>query len=498
MRVEVVAAPVRYPRTPLLILFLVALVPVVGLTTLLLWSDTKADEHELIESGSPASDTPDDVDPGPPTPLLTTALMTYRRTPNEVAAVANLNALADQVDPIYGYLDERSCSSVSVNGQHVTGINETTPVIPASNQKLLVAAAALEILGPDFTFATRVTGPAPVDGVIDGDVVIVGGGDPLLTSSDYPIADDSDPVINATTFDQLADQLVAAGVTRINGSVLGDGSRYDDEYEVDSWGEGVAGVEAGPYDALMVNDSRAVGRRGKQPDPNEAAAREFVRLLGDRGVTVNGGWDAGVADPAAVELASISSVPLDAVVAEMLTTSDDNTAELLLKELGVAVSASGTRAAGLNALSSTLSSLGIPMDGVRPVDGSGLSLDNRVTCAAILAVLQRSVGSPLQAGLPIAGQTGTLAAEFVDTSVAGRLVAKTGSLGNEPVISDPPSVKALSGYLPAPNGDVIEFTMILNSPDIALDGRYQPLWLALAERLETYPAGPDLADLSPR
>jgi D-alanyl-D-alanine carboxypeptidase/D-alanyl-D-alanine-endopeptidase (penicillin-binding protein 4) len=82
--------------------------------------------------------------------------------------------------------------------------------------------------------------------------------------------------------------------------------------------------------------------------------------------------------------------------------------------------------------------------------------------------------------------------------VAGRLVAKTGTLGNEPVISDPPSVKALSGYLPVANGDVIEFTMILNSPDIALDGRYQPLWVALAERLDTYPAGPDLAELSPR
>jgi D-alanyl-D-alanine carboxypeptidase/D-alanyl-D-alanine-endopeptidase (penicillin-binding protein 4) len=498
MRVEVVAAPVRYPRTPLLALFLVALVPAVGLIGLLLWSDTRADEYESVESGSPAPAAPTGVDPGPPTPALTTSLMSYRRAPSVVASVANTNALADEVDPVYGYLDERSCSSVSVNGRHVTGINETTSVIPASNQKLLVAAVALEVLGPEFTFTTRLTGPAPVEGVIDGDVVIVGGGDPLLTSSDYPIANDSDPAINVTTFDQLADQLVAAGVTRINGSVLGDGSRYDDEYEVDSWGEGVAGVEAGPYDALMVNDSRTLGRSGKQPDPNAAAAREFVRLLGERGITVSGGWDAGVADPAAAELASIQSAPLDAVVAEMLTTSDDNTAELMLKELGVADSAIGTRTAGVSALSRTLASWGVPMDGVRAVDGSGLSLDNRVTCAAILAVLQRAAGSPLQAGLPIAGQTGTLAQEFVGTPVAGRLVAKTGTLGNEPVISDPPSVKALSGYLPVANGDVIEFTMILNSPDIALDGRYQPLWVALAERLDTYPAGPDLAELSPR
>ena len=506
-----VAPPVRYPRTPLLMLFLIALVPVVGLTILLLWSDTKADEYESIdtdidtsipsESGTsipsdPGSGTAGEA--GTPSAALPTSLLTYRRVPGAVAALANVNELAEQVEPVYGYLDERSCSSVSVNGRHVTGLNETVPVIPASNQKLLVAAVALEMLGADFRYTTRLAGPPPVEGVIDGDVYLIGGGDPLLTSSDYPIANDSQPAINVTTFDQLADALVAAGVTRINGSVLGDGSRYDDEYEVDTWGEGVAGVEAGPYDALMVNDSRAVGRSGRQADPNEAAAREFVRLLGDRGVTVTGDWGIGVADPAAADIASIQSAPLDAVIAEMLTTSDDNTAEMLLKELGVADTAMGTRVAGLNALDRTLRTWGVPMEGVRPLDGSGLSLENRVTCAAMMAVLERSVGTPIQAGLPIAGQTGTLAQEFLGTPVAGRLLAKTGSLGNPPVTADPPSVKALSGYLPAENGDVVVFTMILNSPDIALDRKYEPLWLALAERLDTYPAGPDIADLSPR
>ena len=248
----------------------------------------------------------------------------------------------------------------------------------------------------------------------------------------------------------------------------------------------------------MVNDARSIGRPGRSADPNEAAAREFVRLLGERGVTVGGDWGVGVADPAATEIASIQSAPLEAVVAEMLTTSDDNTAELMLKELGIADTALGTRTAGLNALDRTLRSWGVPMDGVRPLDGSGLSLANRVTCAAILAVLEHSEGTPLQAGLPVAGRSGTLAEEFLGVSVEGRLVAKTGSLENQPVASDPPSVKALSGYLPMPNGDVIDFVFILNSPDIALDQKYQPLWVALAERLDTYPAGPELAELSPR
>ncbi len=205
--------------------------------------------------------------------------------------MANANELADQVDPVYGYLDERSCSSVSVNGRHVTGVNETTPVIPASNQKLLVAAVALELLGADFRYTTRVAGPPPVDGVDRRRRVpdrrrrpapdVVGLSRSPTTASRRSTSRRS--TSSPTPWS-------AAGVTRINGSVLGDGSRYDDEYEVDTWGEGVAGVEAGPYDALMVNDSRAVGRSGRQADPNEAAARELVRLLDARGITVSGGF----------------------------------------------------------------------------------------------------------------------------------------------------------------------------------------------------------------
>ena len=148
MRVEVVAGPMRYPRTPLLMLFLDR--PRSGRRT----DDAAAlVRHRRRTSTRPSRAAPEPSSPtggddGTPSPVLSTSLLTYRRAPGEVAAIANANELADQVDPVYGYLDERSCSSVSVNGRHVTGINETVPVIPASNQKLLVAAVALEMLGP--------------------------------------------------------------------------------------------------------------------------------------------------------------------------------------------------------------------------------------------------------------------------------------------------------------------------------------------------------------
>ena len=66
----------------------------------------------------------------------------------------------------------------------------------------------------------------------------------------------------------MADRVVAAGVTVVRGNVLGDGTRYDDEYFAPDWGVGVAGLEAGPYDALLVNDSRVLGedRRGDNPN----------------------------------------------------------------------------------------------------------------------------------------------------------------------------------------------------------------------------------------
>ncbi len=502
MPFDLVAAPVRYPRTPLLLLILVALIPIAGLTMLLMWSDTKADEYEAFTADDAAATTTTIAGAAPAAaPVvapLRTGLLDYRRIPGAVGGVSSANALAEQVEQIYGYVGDRSCAAVSVNGRHVTGTHETTPVMPASNQKLITAAVALDVLGPDYRYVTRVTGPPAVDGVIDGDVYLIGGGDPLLTSSDFPLDRDLEPAFNVTSLDALADAFVAAGITRINGSLIGDGTRYDDEFFVDGWGDDVKVVEAGPYDALLVNDSRTVGRAAVQADPNEAGARELVRLLQARGIRVGGTWASGVADPAAAEIASVQSAPLSDVVAEMLTTSDDNTAEMMLKEIGFATAGQGTRAAGLNAVDQRLRTWGVPMDGVRPIDGSGLSLDDRTTCAAMLAVLQHSAGGPVAAGLPVAGRTGTLVGEFVGTSVEGRLIAKTGTLGNPPDNADPPAVKALSGYLPAKNGDSIEFVLILNEPDITTDNKYQPLWLALAERLDSYPAGADPAALGPR
>ena len=497
MRVDVVPAPVRYPAGPFAALIAILSVPVVALTMLLLWSDDQADQHEAARalrteqpSAAPAESTP-------PAPALVTPLLTYRRAPAQVTTAGDDHELAEAMEELAFFVDERSCLAVSVDGRTVFAHNADVPVIPASTNKLLVAAVASEVLGSTYVFTTSVVAPPVIDGEIDGDVHLVGGGDPLLISEDFPTDADRYPEFNTTSLDDLADAVVASGVTRIRGSVLGDGSRYDDEFFIASWGAGVASVEAGPYDALVVNDSRTLGRSGRQPDPNDAAAREFVRLLRERGVGIDDGWGTGIADPTLPVLASIQSQPLPDIVTEMLTTSDNDTAEMLLKELGVADRGEGTVLAGLDVVDRTLRSWGVPMDGVRLADASGLSSDNRLTCAALLAVLQRVAGGPVAAGLPVAGRSGTLAEEFLGTAMDGRLIAKTGTLGNPPDDLDPPAAKGLAGYVGTSAGSTIEFVLVLNGPTIDEQDIYTPYWGALGDRLAAYPEGPDPATVSP-
>ena len=126
----------------------------------------------------------------------------------------------------------------------------------------------------------------------------------------------------------------------------------------------MAYVDAGPIGGLVVNDGIVVGRSARQRDPGEAAAHEFTRLLQDRGVSVSGGWQAGPLDPAVPVIASIESPPLATIVSDMLTRSDNDTAEMLVKELGFSLAQPGTTESGLEVLEQTVTSWGAPMGNV--------------------------------------------------------------------------------------------------------------------------------------
>jgi D-alanyl-D-alanine carboxypeptidase/D-alanyl-D-alanine-endopeptidase (penicillin-binding protein 4) len=472
----------------MVVLVIAAAIPALILLAIAQWAGGQAgatdDAVPAVDPAAPATTAP------PPSGALNTGLLSFRRASSKLSRDLNMAAFQQGVQPLMDSVGDRSCAAISLDGELVGEKNIDTVVLPASTMKILVAAVALDVLGDDFRYTTRVMGPTPSAGVINGDVYLVGGGDPLLSGDWYPQSDlDRFPAFNTTSLDELARNLAAAGVTQINGDVLGDGSRYDDELYAPGWGADVNGIEAGPYDALLVNDARVLGDEQRSNDPNQAGAREFVRILGEQGIAVTGGAGTGTAPGGAAELASVQSQPLPAVIAEMLTNSDNNTAELMLKEIGLTASGAGTREAGAAAIAATLAGWGIDTNGLVVADGSGLSTDDRITCRTMIAVLQHAgFASAVGQGLAIGGETGTLNDVFGDTSVAGRIRGKTGTLNNVPYDQDPPAVKALAGYLPVDGGGAIEYTLLLNGGIITDQSEYRPIWAELVNALTSFPA----------
>ena len=323
-------------------------------------------------------------------------------------------------------------------GQAVFSRNATLPLIPASNEKLAVTYAALTALGPGFTIETDVLGQgAQVGSTWQGSLVLKGYGDPTLSASDLAA---------------LAQQVRDAGIDHVTGSVLGDESWFDTRRTAEGWKASFYIDESPPLSALIV-DRGLVGRWTSR-NPALSAAQLFRAALVRAGVAVGQGAAVGVADAEAVPIGEVDSPPLSRIVRFMDRYSDNFTAEMLLKELGAVQATNGTTAAGSGVVTGLLSEAGVPMDGVRIVDGSGLSLLDRMTTHSLVSLLVAMWDDPgvrpeLLASLPIAGRTGTLHARMRQTAAAGVVRAKTGSTSNS---------SALSGFV----GDRYVFSILEN------------------------------------
>jgi D-alanyl-D-alanine carboxypeptidase/D-alanyl-D-alanine-endopeptidase (penicillin-binding protein 4) len=430
---------------------------------------------------------------------LTTPLLSVRRTPAVLARDVSLAAFTTEAEGFLPMIDGTSCVALSVDGQMVASKNADLPLRPASNVKIITAAVALEVLGAGHTYTTEVRGSAQ-GGVVTGDLYLVGGGDPLLSSSWWKGPNTKYPPFNVTPIESLAQSIHDAGITQINGAIIGDASRYDDEWYAPTWTKDVRFTEGGPVSALLVNDSREANDTSSN-DPVVGSATVLTNALRDVGVTVTGQPSAGSAPADLPVVASVVSQPLPAILQEMLTTSDNNTAEMVLKEIGHKAVGAGTREAGLGVVMQTLQQWGIPTDGVTLVDGSGLSDENRLTCDTLLEVMQhQSIDDPIGQGMAVAGQTGgTLDDAFVGTDLEGVLRGKTGTLYNyADGTGGKPAAKSLSGYVPVDGGGAVEFSMLLNGPQVAEKVVYRPIWDAFASVLLSYPSGPSAADLAPR
>ena len=429
----------------------------------------------------------------------TTPVLSARRAPEVIAAPVAKRHLAGDLQAWLGASPPATCLAVESQGDALLEHNPTMPLAGASTQKLLTATGLLLARGPDARLETRaVAAASPRGGVVAGDLFVVGGGDAALGtpawSSDAP--DPRDRVVHDV--DGLVDAIVAAGVTRIEGSVVGDGSRYDGERYNPAWPQRFIGQDAiGPIGGLMVNDGFAAFSPAQSaaatvpaPDPAADAARVVTDRLRAKGVAVVGAPRAGRAPGGGTEVASLASPPVSQIVAEMLTYSDNETAEAALKEIGVATSGNGSAAAGKAALTQLLTDAGVAVDGVGLVDGSGLSNQGRLTCRTLTELLTLpETGPVLRDGLAVAGETGTLAERWRGTQVAGRLRAKTGSLRN---------VTALAGEVEPLAGGRVTFAYVANVPD---PGPLDPGDVdmdRLGDILITYGRGIDLAALAPQ
>ncbi|MET0820649.1 MAG: D-alanyl-D-alanine carboxypeptidase/D-alanyl-D-alanine-endopeptidase [Aeromicrobium sp.] len=328
---------------------------------------------------------------------------------------------------------------------------------PASTTKVLTSFAALSTIDPQTRFATKVVRSGD-------DVVLVGGGDPYLSTK--PAGRAGDRVFQAdltTLARRTAASLKASGTTSVRlryDASLFTGPDASPDWEPDY----VTANIVTRISALWVDQGISNGVRAA--DPPDAAARTFARLLADRGVRVTGDPSPATADAGAPVVGEVRSATLAQIVETLIRISDNEAAEVVLRHVAKAAGGSADFAGGTAAVVAALGAAGIDTGGLVLHDGSGLSRANRISPVTLVQTLQKAAGasrtSGLLADLPVAGFTGTLVDRFAGLAGArGEVRAKTGTLTG---------IHSLAGYAVDADGNPVLFAVMSDRSD-----RDQPL-----------------------
>jgi D-alanyl-D-alanine carboxypeptidase/D-alanyl-D-alanine-endopeptidase (penicillin-binding protein 4) len=332
----------------------------------------------------------------------------------------------------------------AATGRRLVAWNAGARRVPASVEKLLTSAAALDRAGPDSQIETRALMSGTLaDGALQGDLYVQGHGDPSL---------------GYAALGRLAGAISRTGIEEVTGRIYGDESYFDGLRGGPASGYATSGW-VGPLSALAFNEGlmKPYGR-GFQSNPPRFVAARFEAKLEAAGLIVGSGARAGVAPSEAQLIATVWSPRLQALVRHMNTTSDNYYAETLIKALGAAYGAGGTTAAGAAVVRSFEHAHGFSS---RVVDGSGLSRANAVSPAAIGRLLLEAQDEPwfdaFYRSLPLAGVNGTLKKRMHGTAAAGRCRAKTGTLIG---------VSALAGYCRSRSDHPIAFAILMNRVNV--------------------------------
>lgn len=418
--------------------------------------------------------------------------------------VAEVRALQSQLRAALGAsaLATSGIAIVDGEGRPLFTRRERVPMTPASTFKVLVGAAALQTLGPDYRFTTTLESvDDPSDGTIRGDVYLVGSGDPALTRDDLRGG---------------AGAVARAGVRAITGAVVADASAFAGDEVNRAWdpddlqygyaaGTSALSLDQGTVEFHLVPTSAGAPARIRVLPPSsmvrvsggvltsyatlltiqrDAARNDFTfsgrvavgaeqsfwrpvtdlsryaadvarTMLRDRGITVAGGVRAGVAPVVPYVLWRHRSPPLREVVHRMMVESNNHFADQLLRAVGTTHGA-GTDANGALVERAVLAHSAVPQDGLRIVDASGLAASDRVSAITLATLLARTAllpgGSTFVEALPRVGIEGTVRWRHV-TDARGRARAKSGHIAH---------VNALTGYVQTRRHRRVAFAILVN------------------------------------
>lgn len=408
-----------------------------------------------------------------------------RSVPEAGAAPARVRSCGlDTSDPALATL---GASVINVGtGEHLYSLDAELGAPTAGVHKLITAAAALQVLGPDTRLATRV-----FEGSVPGTIVLVGGGDATLsalpagTESVYPGAPKlADLAAQArASLDRLyppkrdngRDDRSAAPVDPADPESLlpPPAPALTPGYEIteiivdsslwgfgDKWDAGWASTERttgtqSEITPLMVDGDRADATLATSPrgtDPVGRAATAFASALALASVPT---ISSGVAVSSAPPLAEVYSQPVSVLVAQMVHSNDNTLADMLARLVSKGVGSDGSSASLEQVYRSVLTNYGLTTDGVTVKDGSGLNgatMAPPVFVSSLLAVVATGGQGlqPVKDSLPVAGQTGTLASRF-----SGELssVALTGTGGAGAAAS------TLAGIVTAADGSLLAVSL---------------------------------------
>jgi len=396
------------------------------------------------------------------------------------------------------------------DGRTLFEYNPTELCIPASTNKLVTAAAAFALLGPNYRFQTIVRADRTPDktGVIYGNLYLIGRGDPYLTVEQLW---------------KIVRELKRQGIRQITGDLVGDDSFQDAVRFYPEWGRRTAQAYHAPLGALSVNFNtiavfvrpggeigqpavvtfepqpaglqvkgsiNTVGGSGNEcylsykegaatvngsigiaarPDPTSHAVDDplafslaaFRELLAHEGIIVKGQSRAGVAPAKTRLLGEFESEELSLIVRRLFRFSNNFTAEEIFQTIGALKSGKqASRLAGSAAVTAWLQAEKLHQPGAIAFDGSGLARENRQSAAGLVNILMWMANRPelfpdYLSAMAIGGVDGTLRFRYKQSPLRGRVRAKTGLLNG---------VVTLAGFIYDANDEMYAFAVLVNNP----------------------------------